>query len=179
MPSHSATPSRSRYDISRRWPASFSPVWGSYGDLFPSISIAARPKALGHTPVLATCGYYRGVVEGEGMAFHAARPDVDPAAADVTRRGMDPKRGAEVVIKELIVAGVRDAYVDLLAAARGADLIVSRPVTFAAPLVAGKLNAENRPRDPLPPTVMAARIVSAEDGAGSAAEVILRVAVGR
>lgn len=113
--------------------------WGSYGDLFPSLGIALRLKALGHTPVLASCGYYRGVVEDEGIAFHAVRPDVDPAAAELTRRVMDPKRGSEVVIRELVVPGVRDAYVDLLAAARGADLIVSHPVTFAAPLVAATL----------------------------------------
>jgi UDP:flavonoid glycosyltransferase YjiC (YdhE family) len=34
---------------------------------------------------------------------------------------------------------VRDAYADILDAAQGADLIVSHPITFAAPLVAGTM----------------------------------------
>jgi len=113
--------------------------WGSYGDLFPYLGVATRLRALGHTPVLATCPYYRGLVEGEGFEFRPVRPDVDPSAADLIRRVMDPKRGSEVVINEVIVPAVREAYADLQEAARGADLIVSHPVTFAAPLVAGML----------------------------------------
>jgi len=113
--------------------------WGSFGDLFPSLALAERLKALGHTPVVATCPYYRALVEGEGFAFHGVRPDVDPTRTDIIQRVMDPQRGTEVVIKELIVPAVRDAYADLQQAARGADLIVSHPVTFAAPLVVEKL----------------------------------------
>jgi rhamnosyltransferase subunit B len=113
--------------------------WGSYGDLFPSLGVAARLKALGHIPVVASCANYRALVEAEGFVFRAVRPDVDPAAADLIRRVMDPKGGSEVVIKELLVPAVRDAYADLHEAARGADLIVSHPVTFAAPFVAEKL----------------------------------------
>jgi rhamnosyltransferase subunit B len=112
--------------------------WGSYGDLFPSLGVAVRLQALGHTPVVATCGYYRDLVEGEGFEFHPVRPDVDPAQADLIRRIMDPKRGSEVVVKEVVAPAVRDAYRDLEAAARGADLIVSHPITFAAPLLAQK-----------------------------------------
>src|SRR6185295_12775635 len=113
--------------------------WGSYGDLFPSLGLATRLKALGHTPVIATCPYYREVVEAEGFEFRDLRPDVDPARTDIIQRVMDPQRGSEVVIKELIVPAIRDAYADLEAAAQGADLIVSHPVTFAAPLLAEKI----------------------------------------
>jgi UDP:flavonoid glycosyltransferase YjiC (YdhE family) len=112
--------------------------WGSYGDLFPYLGVATRLKALGHTPVLATCGYYRDLVEGEGFECRPVRPDVDPAATVIIRRVMDPKRGSEVVIKELIVPAVRDGDADLQDAVRGADLLVNHPITFAGPLVAEK-----------------------------------------
>lgn len=113
--------------------------WGSYGDLFPYLGIATRLRALGHAPVLATCGYYRDLVEGEGFEFRSLRPDVDPDASGLIRRIMDPKGGSEVVIREIVVPGVRDAYADMQDAARGADLVVSHPVTFAAPLLAEKM----------------------------------------
>jgi len=113
--------------------------WGSYGDLFPSLALAASLKALGHTPLVATCPYYRPLVEGEGFLFHGIRPDVDPSQTELIGRVMDANRGPEVVIKELIVPSVRDAYADLEAAAAGADLIVSHPVTFGAPMLAERL----------------------------------------
>ena len=49
---------------------------------------------------------------------------------------MDPSRGSEVVIRELVVPAVRDAFDDLSDAVRGADLLVTHPITFAGPLVA-------------------------------------------
>jgi len=51
-------------------------------------------------------------------------------------RVMDPARGSEVIIRELLVPFVRDARADLDAAVDDADLLISHPVTFAAPLVA-------------------------------------------
>ena len=113
--------------------------WGSYGDLFPSLAIAARLKALGHTPVIASCPYYDSLVTNEGFEFKPLRPDVSPDDTPLIQRIMEPKRGSEIIIRELISPAVRDSYEDLAAAAEGADLIVSHPITFAAPLVAEKL----------------------------------------
>jgi UDP:flavonoid glycosyltransferase YjiC (YdhE family) len=113
--------------------------WGSYGDLFPSLGLAVRLKALGHTPVIASCPYFAELVRQEGFEFRPLRPDVTPGDKTLIERVMDPKGGSEVVIRELMVPAVRDAYADLTAAAHGADLIVSHPVTFAAPMVAEKL----------------------------------------
>ena len=113
--------------------------WGSYGDLFPSLAIATRLKALGHTPVIASCPYYQSLVTGEGFEFRPLRPDVSPDDTPLIRRIMEPTRGSEIIIRELISPTVRDSYEDLVAAAEGADLIVSHPITFAAPLVAAKL----------------------------------------
>jgi rhamnosyltransferase subunit B len=110
--------------------------WGSYGDLFPYLGLASGLKARGHVPVVATCGYYRELVEAEGFEFRPVRPDIDPSAADVIARVMDPVKGSEVVLHELLVPAVRDAYADLMSASQGADFLLSHPVTFAAPIVA-------------------------------------------
>ncbi len=110
--------------------------WGSYGDLFPYLGLARQLATRGHTPVLATSPYYRTLVEGEGIGFHPVRPDIDPTDFALIRRLMDPRRGTEVILREILVPAVREAFDDLRAAATGADLLVSHPVTFAGPLVA-------------------------------------------
>ena len=110
--------------------------WGSYGDLFPYLGLATQLKARGHVPVIATCPIYRELVEGEGFEFRPVRPDVNPLDSDILERAMDPAKGSEVVVQQLIVPHVRDAYADLVEATRGADLVLSHPVTFATPIVA-------------------------------------------
>ena len=109
--------------------------WGSLGDFYPFLALAVRLKAMGHDPVLATCEFYRSRAHEAGISFHAVRPDIDPADAETIRRVMDPAHGTEVIVRELLVPHVRAAFEDLSLAARGADLLVSHPVTFAAPLV--------------------------------------------
>jgi rhamnosyltransferase subunit B len=111
-------------------------TWGSWGDLFPYLGLALRLKALGHSPVLATCPFHRSAVEQAGIAFAPMRPDVDPADTALARRVMDPARGSEVVVRELIAPAVRQQHADLAAIVPGADLVVSHPVTFAAPIAA-------------------------------------------
>jgi len=112
--------------------------WGSYGDLFPYLAIASELMGRGHDAVLCTCPYYQDIVEREGVAFRPLRPDVRPDDAALLARIMDPQRGSEVIIRELIVASLRQTYDDISAAADGADVLISHPVTFAAPLVAGR-----------------------------------------
>lgn len=114
-------------------------TFGSYGDVFPYLGLALALRARGHRPVLAMPEYYRADVEGEGLEFHAVRPDVDPADREMVRRVLDPTRGTEFIVRKLILPSLRDSYDDLLTAVRGADLFITHPVTFAAPLVAQKL----------------------------------------
>jgi UDP:flavonoid glycosyltransferase YjiC (YdhE family) len=109
--------------------------WGSLGDLYPYLGIAERLAADGHHPVLATCPIYRPWVERLGVDFLDVPPDVDPADRDLMRRFMDPMRGSEAVV-EYVAPAVRAAYEQLLPVARTADLIVSHPMTFAAPMAA-------------------------------------------
>lgn len=110
--------------------------WGSVGDLFPSLAIADRLRELGHAPVVATCPAYGELVAREGFDVRPLRPDVQPDDPALLARIVDPKRGSEVVIRELLVPALRDSVADLESAAADADLIVSHPVTFAARIVA-------------------------------------------
>lgn len=110
--------------------------WGSFGDLFPYLAIATELKARGHAPVICSCAYYQAIVEQEGVEFRPLRPDIDPDDTALIARAMDPQRGSEVIVRELIVAAIRDSLADIDAAAAGADLLISHPITFAAPLVA-------------------------------------------
>jgi UDP:flavonoid glycosyltransferase YjiC (YdhE family) len=110
--------------------------WGSYGDLFPSLALGVRLRALGHAPVIATVPYYREIVEREGLGFHAAGPDIDPGDSVTITRAMDPAHGTEVIVRELLVPQVRKGVGDLLPAVRQADLVLSHPITFATPLAA-------------------------------------------
>ena len=110
--------------------------WGSYGDLFPYLAIADELRARGHTPVVTSCPYYQELVEHEGFAFRPLRPDVRPDDTTLLQHVMDARRGSEVIIRELVVPALRDSFADIAAAADGADLVVSHPITFAAPLVA-------------------------------------------
>jgi UDP:flavonoid glycosyltransferase YjiC (YdhE family) len=113
--------------------------WGSFGDLFPYLGLARELARRGHAPALATSPYYRPLVEAEGIEFHPVRPDIDPTDFALIRRLMDPRRGTEVIVREMLTPAVRDAFEDLRRAASGADLLVTHPVTFAGPIVADAL----------------------------------------
>jgi UDP:flavonoid glycosyltransferase YjiC (YdhE family) len=115
-------------------------TYGSFGDLHPYLAIARTLQARGHTPVVATSNYYRAKVEALGLAFHAVRPDAPDLEADpgLAGRVMEPLRGTEVVVRELVLPFVRQSYEDLTVAAAGADLLVSHPLTFAVRMVAEK-----------------------------------------
>src|SRR5262245_47722282 len=113
-------------------------TWGSYGDINPYLGLALALKARGHEPVLATAAYYRPVAEREGVAFRPVRPDIDPGNTEIIARVMHPKRGPEVILREVMLPSVEDSYEDLQAAVQGADLLISHPITFAAPVLADK-----------------------------------------
>ncbi len=115
-------------------------TYGSFGDLHPYLALAQVLQQRGHQPVVATTNYYRAKVEALGIPFHPVRPDAPDLDGDpgLARRVMDPRRGIKVILHELLLPFVRQSYEDLTEAARGADLIVSHPLTYAAPMVAQK-----------------------------------------
>ncbi len=113
-------------------------TWGSYGDINPYMGLALALKARGHEPVLAAPDYYRGLAEREDIAFHAVRPEIDPGNSEIVARVMHPRHGPEVILRELMLPAVEEAYEDLQQAVSGADLLISHPITFAAPVLAHK-----------------------------------------
>jgi UDP:flavonoid glycosyltransferase YjiC (YdhE family) len=113
--------------------------WGSHGDLFPYIGLGVALKKRGHRPVIATSSGYRAEVEREGIELVEAGPPIDldsPNARDLYERVMDPVKGSEVIIKELLMPKLTESFEQLAHAAAGADLLVSHPITYAAPVVA-------------------------------------------
>jgi UDP:flavonoid glycosyltransferase YjiC (YdhE family) len=115
-------------------------TFGSLGDLHPFIAVALGLQTRGHEVVLATSAYYRQKIEKLGIGFRAVRPDLpDPIAnADLVRRVMDRRQGSECVIRELVMPVLRESYEDTLAAAEGADLLVTHTLTCTARLVTEK-----------------------------------------
>jgi UDP:flavonoid glycosyltransferase YjiC (YdhE family) len=115
-------------------------TFGSLGDLHPYIAVALGLKARGHEAVIATSAAYRHKVEALGLGFRAVRPDHPDLDADpgLVRRLLDRRQGSECVIRELMMPVLRQTYEDTLAAAEGADLLVSHMLTFTTPLVAQK-----------------------------------------
>jgi rhamnosyltransferase subunit B len=113
-------------------------TFGSYGDLHPYIAVALGLKQRGHEPVIATSASYRTKVEAEGLQFHALRPDLDDFGpfAEVARRVYDPKKGAEYLLRELVLPRLAQTYDDLAIAARGTDLLVTHALSYAAHLFA-------------------------------------------
>ena len=49
---------------------------------------------------------------------------------------MDPVKGSEVIVRELLMPKLTETYEQLASAVAGADLLVSHPITYAAPVVA-------------------------------------------
>lgn len=114
---------------------------GSLGDLHPFIAIALGLRSRGHQAVIATSNYYRNKIEALGLEFRALRPDRPDMEAlpEIARRIMDLRKGSEWVIRDYVMPALRESYEDTLAAATGADLLVSHALTFTTPLVADKL----------------------------------------
>ena len=102
------------------------------------VALALELQRRGHTPVIATSESYREKIATTGVAFHASRPNITPDDKDLLRAAMDEHGGPEYVIRRLMVPAVREMYADLMAAARGADLLVSAELVFAADSVAAK-----------------------------------------
>ena len=116
-------------------------TFGSLGDLHPYISLGLGLQDRGHDITIASTEYYRTKIELLGLKFQPIRPahrDMkDPQIAAMT---MDLKNGTERVVRDYILGSLQDTYTDLLAACKGADLLVAHEIIYAAPLVAEILN---------------------------------------
>ena len=115
-------------------------TFGSLGDLHPVMALSLELQKRGHKVVVATQKGYREKLEAAGIEFHHMGPDVFLEDSAVVEMVMDVKNGPESLIKDVISPAVAETYQQLLPACLDADLIVTTNVTFAAHLVAEKLN---------------------------------------
>ena len=71
-----------------------------------------------------------------GLGFRAVRPDSDFVTDPVVmRRIMHPSWGSFRVLREILLPPLRESYEDTMAAAEGADLLVSHTIFYATRLV--------------------------------------------
>ena len=118
-------------------------TFGSFGDVHPYVAVALELKARGHHPVIATSEIYREKIALLGLEFHPVRPvvpsyDEPDKTTRLLEKVMDARTGTEAVFNTLIIPHLRDTYDDLSAAVRGADLLLTHPLSVPAPSVVEK-----------------------------------------
>src|SRR5262245_59792792 len=87
---------------------------------------------------MAVPAFYQPFVEAAGIESRPVRPTGDLYDHATVARIMDPFWGAEFLVRKLLMPVIRESYDDLFEASRDADVIISHPLTFAAPVVAEK-----------------------------------------
>jgi UDP:flavonoid glycosyltransferase YjiC (YdhE family) len=115
-------------------------TFGSLGDLHPYFALALGLQARGHEVIIATSPFYRDKVTRAGIGFRPVRPELPDIHAnpDLAHQLMDRRLGSQRIVRGVFMPVVRESYADTLAAADGADLLVSHPLTFTTRLVAEK-----------------------------------------
>jgi rhamnosyltransferase subunit B len=111
---------------------------GSLGDLHPIMGLALGLRGRGHDVVVATSEFYRERISAAGLQFSPIRPLFAPNDAEMLRRVFDPRKGAEYLLRTLILPHIADMYEDLWLATQGAEFLISGEVVLAAPLIAEK-----------------------------------------
>ena len=120
-------------------------TFGSFGDVHPYMALALELKARGHSPVVATSAMYREKMDAAGLELAPVETGDLPSYEEPERMGallerlLHPRTGTAEIINRLILPHLRESYEGLLAAARGADLLLTHPLPFVGPLVAEKL----------------------------------------
>src|SRR6185503_10053029 len=108
----------------------------------PYIGLALALKRRGHSPLIATMPLYQANVEQEGLDYAPVGPTVDVADLNLFERIMDPRRGSEVIIRELLLPKLPETYGELKRAAVDADFVVSQPICYAKPVFAKYLEIQ-------------------------------------
>jgi len=113
-------------------------TFGSLGDLNPFIALARELQGRGYRPVIATSEYYRDIICAAGIAFHPVRPDVNPKDKVLLHRAMHPRRGTEVIIREIVIPAIRSTYEDLSTILQNADALITHSISYAGHIAAEK-----------------------------------------
>src|SRR6202030_303134 len=95
-------------------------TWGSFGDVHPYLAVGIGLKQRGHDVTLATSEFYRSKVEGEGLRFHAVRPDIGQWIDDreTIRKANDLRTGTAFLMDRLVMPYLGQSYEELLEACR-------------------------------------------------------------
>ncbi len=154
-------------------------TFGTFGDVNPLIGLGCELVQRGHSVVLAAPEMFRRQADAGGLQFAPVRPLQDPDDSAMIAMIYDRRRGTERGLREFLFPALRDSYDDLLAIAKGADLLVSGELAYAAPLVAevtdipwasyvlapfSFFSAYDPPQ--LPPYPRLSRVLAASPGAG-------------
>lgn len=108
---------------------------GSLGDLHPYLALGIGLKQRGHRVSVATTNFYKERVEGAGLQFHPMGPHLSPEDPEIVKMVCDPVKGSENIFRKLIMPGLREAYQDTLAAAKGVDFVVGHPIVMGTPIL--------------------------------------------
>ena len=107
--------------------------------MHPYMAIAGELRARGHEPVIASSELYREKMQTAGFEFVPVRPHIAPPQEqddEMMAKVMSPRTGTGFLLNEMLLPFLREGYEDLLAAVENADLLLTHPISFAAPLVA-------------------------------------------
>lgn len=107
--------------------------------MHPYMAIAGELRARDHQPVIASSELYREKIQTAGFDFVPVRPHIAPPQEqddEMMAKVMSPRTGTGFLLNEMLLPFVREGYEDLLAAVENADLLLTHPISFAAPLVA-------------------------------------------
>lgn len=115
---------------------------GSLGDLHPKLALGLELKRRGHDVVINTFLGYEEKIRALGLGFASLRPEADENDKELTRRVMDADRGPEFVIRDLIFGNIRDMYDDVLAAATGANALITGELIYVADSVCQKTGSK-------------------------------------
>jgi MGT family glycosyltransferase len=116
-------------------------TFGSFGDIHPYMALAMELQARGHYPIIATSELYREKIVTAGLEFSPIRSKLPPPQdqdQELMDRVMEPRTGPQFLMDELILASLRESYLDLSQIVQEADILLTHPAAPAGPLVAHK-----------------------------------------
>ncbi len=113
-------------------------TFGSLGDVHPKIALGIELKKRGHEVVFNLMEFYREKIESLGFEFSPLRPDIDPDNRELARELMDAKTGTEKILREIIMPNLRPMFDDMMNAVKGADLLITGEIVYAAKSVVEK-----------------------------------------
>ncbi len=111
---------------------------GSLGDLHPMIALGLELKVRGHNVAIAAMEFYREKITKTGLEFVPMAPHLEPADEQLAKDLMDTAKGSENVIRKLVMPNLRVMYDDLMSAVKGADVLVTGEIVYAAHSVVEK-----------------------------------------